>query len=146
MDSYPVSAFAHWRSPTLQDALIALLSLNGEVVADTPESIYQRLLRPGSPLAPMGRVALERWGEAALHGMRLFRSSETPRYGGDLLLFHAEDGDATAPQPAAWAPYLTGRFDTVGLDCNHFGMSDPGPLQVIGCELARRLIRIDVLA
>jgi thioesterase domain-containing protein/acyl carrier protein len=146
MDSYPVSAFAQWRAPTLHDALIALLSVNGELVADTPESIYQRLLRSGSPLAPLGRLALERWGAAALHGMQLFRTSETPCYRGDLLLFHAREGDATAPQPTAWKPYLTGQLNSVGLDCNHFGMSDPGPLQAIGLELANRWNKATVLA
>lgn len=146
MDSYPVSAFAQWRAPTLHDALIALLSVNGELVAETPESIYQRLLRPGSPLASLGRSALERWGEAALHGMQLFRSSDTPRYEGDLLLFYAREGGATAPQPASWRPHLAGRLDTVGLDCNHFGMSDPGPLQAVGMELARRWNKATALA
>jgi thioesterase domain-containing protein len=146
MDSYPVSAFEAWRAPTLHDALIALLSVNGELVAETPESIYLRLLRPSSPLAPLGRIALERWGEAALHGMQLFRTSETPRYQGDLLLFHAREGGATAPQPALWKPHLAGRLDTVGLDCNHFGMSDPGPLQAIGLELAKRWKQVAALA
>ena len=139
MDSYPASAFAAWRAPTLHDALITLLSVNGELDADTPQAIYQRLLRPGSPLAALGREALERLGQTALHGMQLFRASQTPYYGGDLLLFHAGQRDAQAPAPASWLPYLGGRLECVALDCNHFGMSDPGPMQAIGLALAGRL-------
>jgi thioesterase domain-containing protein len=141
MDSYPASAFAGWRAPTLQDALITLLSVNGELDADTPEAIYQRLLRPGSPLAALGRAGLEQLGQTALHGMQLFRASRTPHYRGDLLLFHAREREAQAPLPASWQPYVGGRLDCIELDCNHFGMSDPGPLAAIGRELARRLDR-----
>lgn len=140
MDSYPAEHFAGWREPTLLDALITVLSVNGEIEADSPEAIYQRLLRPGSPLAPLGRAALERLGQTALHGMRLFRASRTASYAGDLLLFHAHEREAQAPLPASWLPYLQGRFETIGLDCNHFGMSDPAPMAMIGRELARRLL------
>ena len=139
MDSYPASAFQAWRAPALQDALVALLSVTGELEADSPEAIYLRLLRPGSPLAALGRPALEGLGARALHGMQLFRASQTPRYGGDMLLFLAGQREAHAPQPASWLPYLQGRLDAVELDCNHFGMSDPGPMASIGQELARRL-------
>jgi amino acid adenylation domain-containing protein len=141
MDSYPASAFEAWRAPTLHDALIAVLSVTGEVDADTPESIYQRLLRPGSPLAPLGRAALERLGQTALHGMQLFRGSQTPLYQGDMVLFHAQQREANGPQPASWLPYLKGKLDCVELNCNHFGMSDPGPMASIGQELAQRLKR-----
>lgn len=139
MDSYPAEAFAGWRAPTLQDALIALSSVNGEVETDTPEAIYRRLLRAGSPLAALGQAALERLGQAALRGMQVFRASRTRRYRGDLLLFCARRREAIAPVPSTWQPYLDGRLDCVELDCDHFGMSDPGPLQAIGRALANRL-------
>lgn len=139
MDSYPAQAFAGWREPTLFDALVTLLSVNGELQADSPEAIYERLLRPGSPFAALGRAALQRLGEAALHRMRLFRASTTPRYEGDLLLFQALQREPQAPLPASWQPHLGGRLECIGLDCNHFGLSDPQPLALIGRELARRL-------
>lgn len=139
MDSYPASAFEGWRAPTLHDALITLLSVTGEIDARTPEDIYQRLLRPGSALASLGRPALERLGQTALHGMQLFRDSQTPCYPGDMLLFHASEREAGAPHPATWLPYLRGRLDCIELDCNHFGMSDPGPMAAIGQALAERL-------
>ncbi|CAM3609625.1 amino acid adenylation domain-containing protein [Polaromonas hydrogenivorans] len=139
MDSYPASAFEAWRAPTLHDALVALLSVTGEVEAETPDAIYQRLLRPGSPLAPLGRAALGQLGEAALHGMQLFRASQTACYRGDMLLFHAAQREAHAPQPSSWLPYLKGKLDCVELNCNHFGMSDPVPMACIGKELAERL-------
>ncbi|CAN5481359.1 amonabactin biosynthesis non-ribosomal peptide synthetase AmoF [soil metagenome] len=139
MDSYPASAFEAWRVPTLQDALVALLSVTGEVEADTPEAIYQRLLRPGSALATLGRARLEQLGQTALHGMELFRASQTARYSGDLLLFYAGQREAEAPPPSSWLPYLQGRLECVELDCNHFGMSDAAPMACIGQELARRL-------
>lgn len=141
MDSYPAESFAAWREPTLMDALITVLSVNGELEAQNPEAIYERLLRANSPLAPLGREALERWGRRALHGMRLFRASHTQRYEGDLLLFHARERDAQTPVPAHWGDYVGGRLETVELDCNHFGMSDPAPLAVIGQTLAKRLAR-----
>lgn len=140
MDSYPAPAFAAWREPTLHDALITLLSVTGEVEADTPEAIYQRLLRPGSPLASIGREALERLGATALHGMQLFRTSQTPRYAGDLLLFQAAQREAHAPLPSSWLPYVQGRLDCIVLNCNHFGMSDPAPMAAIGQALAERLL------
>jgi amino acid adenylation domain-containing protein len=140
MDSYPASAFQAWRAPTLHDAMIALLSVTGEVEADTVEDIHQRLLRPNSPLAPLGRAAIERLGHTALHAMQLFRTSRTPHYHGDLLLFQARHTEADAPRPSSWLPYLDGTLDCVELDCNHFGMSDPAPMAVIGQELARRLL------
>ena len=83
--------------------------------------------------------ALEQLGQTALHGMQLFRASQTSRYQGDLLLFHAGQRETAAPPPASWLPYLSGKLDCVELDCNHFGMSDPGPMACIGQELARRL-------
>jgi nonribosomal peptide synthetase MxcG len=141
MDSYPAPAFTGWREPTLHDALITLLSVTGEVEAETPEAIYQRLLRPGSPLASIGREALERLGATALHGMQLFRTSQTPRYNGDLLLFQASQREAHAPQPSSWLPYLEGRLDCVVVNCNHFGMSDPAPMAAIGQVLAERLLK-----
>ncbi|WP_216595410.1 hypothetical protein, partial [Chromobacterium subtsugae] len=131
--------------PQLHDALVTVLSVNGEVDADADglpldnEAIYQRLLRPGSPLAPLGRAALEKLGQASLHGMRLFRDSRTPAYAGDVLLFRAGRHPGDAPTPADWQPYLQGRLDCVELDCDHFGMSDPEPMRHIGEELARRL-------
>ncbi|SNR75849.1 amino acid adenylation domain-containing protein [Methylobacillus rhizosphaerae] len=137
MDSYPASAFAAWRAPQLQDALITLLSVTGEVEADTPETIYQRLLRPGSPLAVLGRDRLEQMGQAALHGMQLFRSSSTPRYQGDILLFQAAQRGEEVPDPASWQPYIDGQMQCITLDCNHFGMSDPGPMRVIGAEITK---------
>jgi thioesterase domain-containing protein len=140
MDSYPASAFQAWRAPTLHDAMIALLSVTGEVEADTVEDIHRRLLRPNSPLAPLGRAAIERLGHTALHAMQLFRASRTPRYQGDMLLFQARHAEADAPRPSSWLPYLDGRLDCVELDCNHFGMSDPAPMAAIGRELARRLL------
>lgn len=139
MDSYPADAFTAWREPTLLDALITLLSVNGELQAESPQAIYERLLRPGSPFAALGRAALECLGEAALQGMRLFRASRTPRYEGDLLLFQAAQREPQAPRPASWQPHLGGRLECIELDCNHFGMSDPAPLARIGAELARRL-------
>lgn len=139
MDSYPAAAFQDWRAPTLHDALITVLSVTGEVDADTPEAVYQRLLRPGSPLAPLGRSALERMGHTALHGMQLFRASQTACYHGDMLLFQAAHREANTPRPAAWLPYLEGKLDCIEIDCNHFGMSDPGPMAAIGQELAKRL-------
>ncbi|WP_024930230.1 non-ribosomal peptide synthetase [Methylophilus sp. OH31] len=139
MDSYPAHAFADWREPTLHDALITLLSVTGEVEADTPEAIYQRLLRHGSPLAALGRDTLEQLGANALRGMQLFRASQTPLYQGDLLLFQAGEREPNAPQPASWLPYIQGRLDCVVLHCNHFGMSDPAPMAAIGQALAERL-------
>jgi len=140
MDSYPAPAFADWRAPSLHDALITLLSVTGELEADTPEAIYQRLLRPGSPLASVGRDALEHLGATALHGMQLFRASQTPHYQGDLLLFQAAERAPDTPQPASWLPYLQGRLDCVVINCNHFGMSDPAPMAAIGQALAERLM------
>jgi len=145
MDSYPVAAWQQRPLPTMHDALVTVLSVNGEVDADSQglslsqEAIYQRLLRPGSPLATLGRSALERLAESALHGMQLFRRSQTSSYHGDLLLFHAGQNPDDAPQPASWHPYVQGQFDCVVIDCNHFGMSDPAPMAVIGRELAKRL-------
>jgi thioesterase domain-containing protein len=145
MDSYPVAAWQQRPLPTMHDALVTVLSVNGEVDADSQglslsqEAIYQRLLRPGSPLATLGRSALERLAESALHGMQLFRRSQTSSYHGDLLLFHAGQNPDDAPQPASWHPYVQGQFDCVDIDCNHFGMSDPAPMAVIGRELAKRL-------
>ncbi|WP_434657998.1 amino acid adenylation domain-containing protein [Chromobacterium violaceum] len=147
MDSYPVSSWHGRPEPTLHDALVTVLSVNGEVDADADglpldnDAIYQRLLRPGSPLAPLGREALEKLGQASLHGMRLFRGSRTPVYRGDMLLFRAGRHPEDAPTPADWQPYLQGRLDCVELDCDHFGMSDPEPMRRIGEELSRRLRR-----
>lgn len=146
MDSYPAAAFREWRVPTLLDALITLLSVTGEVDAETPEAALQRLLRHGSPLASLGRAALEHLGQAALHGMQLFRASRTPRYSGDLLLFQAgqrEAGTPSTPSPSSWLPFLGGKLECVELDCNHFGMSDPAPMAAIGQALAARL-HIDI--
>ncbi|MCD4486052.1 amino acid adenylation domain-containing protein [Chromobacterium vaccinii] len=147
MDSYPVSSWQGRPEPTLHDALVTVLSVNGEVDADADglpldnDAIYQRLLRAGSPLAPLGRAALEKLGQASLHGMRLFRDSSTPAYAGDMLLFRAGRHPGDAPTPADWQPYLQGRLDCVELDCDHFGMSDPEPMSRIGEELSRRLNR-----
>jgi nonribosomal peptide synthetase MxcG len=140
MDSYPAHAFAEWRAPTLHDALITLLSVTGEVEAETPEVIYQRLSRAGSPFASISRETLEQLGTTALHGMQLFRTSKTPHYQGDLLLFQAAQREPQAPLPATWLPYLQGRLDCVILNCNHFGMSDPAPMAAIGQALAERLL------
>lgn len=145
MDSYPTASWQGRPQPTLHDALVTVLSVNGEVDADENgqpldnEAIYQRLLRPGSPLAPLGRAALERLGEASLHGMQLFRDSQTPRYDGDVLLFRAGIHPEDAPKPEDWQPFLGGKLECVELDCDHFGMSDPEPMRRIGEELARRL-------
>ncbi|MEO9455651.1 amino acid adenylation domain-containing protein [Chromobacterium phragmitis] len=145
MDSYPASSWHGRPEPTLHDALVTVLSVNGEVDADADglpldnEAIYQRLLRAGSPLAPLGRAALEKLGQASLHGMRLFRDSRTPAYAGDMLLLRAGRHQDSAPKVADWQPYLQGRLDCVELDCDHFGMSDPEPMRRIGEELAKRL-------
>ncbi|WP_199181121.1 alpha/beta fold hydrolase, partial [Chromobacterium alticapitis] len=145
MDSYPVSCWRERPQPTLHDALVTVLSVNGEVDADADgrpldnEAVYQRLLRPGSPLASLGRAALEKLAQASWQGMRLFRDSPTPICDGDALLFRAGRHPADAPSPGDWAPFLKGRLDIVELDCDHFGMSDPEPLRRIGETLARRL-------
>lgn len=146
MDGYPAEAFAHWREPTLLDALIALLSVNGQIDADDPEAVYRRLLRAGSPLSALGREGLEAMGARALHGMRLFRASRTPRFEGDLLLFHAGRREAVAPTPEAWQAYVSGRVEGIELDCNHFGMSDPRPMRIIGETLAQRFAALSANA
>ncbi|QEL54545.1 non-ribosomal peptide synthetase [Chromobacterium paludis] len=146
MDSYPAACWTHRPRPTLHDALVTALSVNGEVDADADgrpldnDTIYQRLLRAGSPLAPLGRAGLEKLAHAAWQGMSLFRDSATPAYAGDALLFRAGRHPADAPSPEAWAPYLRGRLEVIALDCDHFGMSDPEPLRRIGETLAQRLL------
>ena len=64
MDSYPPTSWQGRPQPTLHDALVTVLSVNGEVDADENgqsldnEAIYQRLLRPG---ARWRRWAAPRW-------------------------------------------------------------------------------------
>ena len=74
-----------------------------------------------------------------MHGMQLFRDSQTPPYDGDVLLFRAGVHPQDAPKPEDWRPFLGGKLECVELDCDHFGMSDPEPMRRIGEELARRL-------
>jgi thioesterase domain-containing protein len=146
MDSYPAACWQGRPAPTLRDALVTVLTVNGELDADADgrpldnEAIYQRLLRPGSPLAPLGRATLEKLAMASWQGMRHFRASQTPRYQGDMLLFRASHHPADGPQAADWAPYLNGQLEVIELDCDHIGMSDPQPMRRIGEALARRLI------
>ncbi|MEN3031438.1 amino acid adenylation domain-containing protein [Chromobacterium amazonense] len=146
MDSYPAACWRDRPEPTLRDALVTVLTVNGELDAGPDgrrldeEAIYQRLLRVGSPLAPLGRAALEKLALASWQGMRHFRASQTPRYHGDMLLFRASHHPADGPQTADWAPYLDGWLEVIELDCDHIGMSDPHPMRRIGETLARRLI------
>jgi thioesterase domain-containing protein len=141
MDSYPAAAFAAWREPTLRDALITVLSVNGEIAGDdlSVDDIYQRLQRPGSPFAALDRSALEALGDGAWHGMKLFRQSQTEPYAGDLLLFRAARDSEATPAAASWRSYLVGALECIDLDCNHFGLSDPAPMRTIGQTLAARL-------
>ncbi|WP_373975485.1 amino acid adenylation domain-containing protein [Chitinibacter sp. SCUT-21] len=141
MDSYPAAAFTNWREPTLHDALITVLSVNGEIAAAdlSVDDIYLRLQRPGSPFAALDTAELHRLGDRAWHGMKLFRQSQTETYSGDLLLFRAALDSEAAPAAASWLPYLTGKLECLNLDCNHFGLSDPAPMRVIGQTLAARL-------
>ncbi|QZA78742.1 amino acid adenylation domain-containing protein [Deefgea tanakiae] len=141
MDSYPAAAFVDWREPTLHDALITVLSVNGEIASDalSVDDIYQRLMRPSSPFSALGRGALERLGQGVWHSMKLFRESQTATFAGDVLLFRAGRDNKDTPVPATWLPYLSGKIECVELDCNHFGMSDPAPMRVIGQALAARL-------
>ncbi|THF55625.1 non-ribosomal peptide synthetase [Pseudothauera rhizosphaerae] len=139
MDGYPAEAFADWRPPALEDALVALSSVNGDIAPGTPEALYHRMLQADGPLAALGRAGLERLGGASLRGMQAFRNARTRRYRGDLLLFSAGQREDIAPRPSSWQPYLDGRLDCIELDCDHFGMSDPAPLRAIGEALAERL-------
>ncbi|MBT0570234.1 amino acid adenylation domain-containing protein [Curvibacter sp. CHRR-16] len=139
MDSYPAASFSQWRAPELMDALITLLSVNGEVDAPDAAAVYTRLLQPGSPFAVLGRSGVQAMGERALQAMQLFRQSATPLYHGDVLLFRAKQAAQHAPQAASWQPYVAGEVAVVHLDCNHFGMSDPQPMALIGKTLAARL-------
>jgi len=61
------------------------------------------------------------------------------RFGGDVLFFTATRSIAAQAGPAVWTPYMTGRIDEFRIDCEHIGMTEPGPLREIGEVLARRL-------
>ncbi|WP_231747139.1 non-ribosomal peptide synthetase [Burkholderia sp. BDU5] len=142
MDSYPASAWAAHPMPTLRDALQILLTANGdfetEGVAD--DVLRQRLLRANSAFAALGAAGLDAHAEQMLRQMRLFRTSKTPRYDGEVLLFRAARNPAHAPAPGAWEVHLRpGALACRTLACSHDGMSDPAPMAEIGAALAERL-------
>ncbi|KVE27649.1 non-ribosomal peptide synthetase [Burkholderia singularis] len=142
MDSYPASAWRAHPMPALRDVLQILLSADGDfdtggVAAD---ALRERLLRANGAFASLGPAGLDAFAAQALRQMQMFRSSDTPRYDGDVLLFRAARHPAHAPRADAWSAHLRpGALQCRVLACSHEGMSDPAPMAEIGAVLAERL-------
>ncbi|KVE35923.1 non-ribosomal peptide synthetase [Burkholderia sp. TSV86] len=142
MDSYPASAWRAHPMPALRDVLQILLSADGDfdtggVAAD---ALRERLLRANGAFASLGPAGLDAFAAQALRQMQMFRTSDTPRYDGDVLLFRAARHPAHAPCADAWSAYLRpGALQCRVLACSHEGMSDPAPMAEIGAVLAERL-------
>ncbi|MEV7504119.1 amino acid adenylation domain-containing protein [Streptomyces sp. NPDC093018] len=147
LDAYPLPEGFEPRPITGGDVLHGLL---GEVPADAPvhcadgaPDVHElaRLVRDRAP----GLGELDGPGAAAVVeatianlDIRLRHVPDLP-FGGDLLFFDATGTPAPLTAAEAWAPYVGGRIEEVGIDCRHAEMTEPEPLRAIGEILAGRL-------
>ena len=76
--------------------------------------------------------------------MRDRRALDKPeRFDGDMLLFVAmldRQGPRPVPQAiASWEPYVGGRLESHEVNCSHYAMLQPGPLEKIGKVISAKL-------
>ncbi|WDO05327.1 amino acid adenylation domain-containing protein [Streptomyces murinus] len=147
LDAYPLPEGFEARPITGGDVLHGLL---GEVPADASVHCSEGapdvrelalLVRDRAP----GLGELDGPGAAAVVEATIanldIRLRHVPdlSFGGDLLFFNATGTPAPLTAAEAWAPYVGGRIEEVGIDCRHAEMTEPEPLRAIGEILSGRL-------
>lgn len=64
-------------------------------------------------------------------------------FDGDVLFLAARRADAAVWQPQAWAPHVTGRFESQKVAVGHYDMTTPAAMAQLGPIVAAALDRID---
>ncbi|MBP2479713.1 amino acid adenylation domain-containing protein [Crossiella equi] len=96
--------------------------------------------RDPNALAALDEAHLAAMTEVMRNNARLMWRCAPPVYQGDLVHFTAASGQpAEGLSPRDWAPFVTGRIESVPVPCAHDDMARPEPLSHIGSVIAQRL-------
>ncbi|MDA7025414.1 amino acid adenylation domain-containing protein [Bacillus sp. CLL-7-23] len=147
LDAYPNHFLPIKAAPDEQEALIALLALGGydpDSLNGAPlelSSAIEILRRDGSALASLNESTILNLKETYVNSVRILSNYKPQSFTGDLLFFRStiipEWFDPIESE--AWLPYLNGKIEEYPIDCRHKDLCQPGPLAIIGRELAKKL-------
>jgi thioesterase domain-containing protein len=85
------------------------------------------------------RVFLERASVVKSWNDSLSRSHSPPTFGGNMVLFRANEQNESISCATAWKPYVLGEIEEFDIRCNHDDMDKPVALAEIGGTLAWKL-------
>jgi thioesterase domain-containing protein len=126
-----------------QDALGQILESLGCPVPDTPLSppvFLEALARAGSPVAGLDESRVAAMADVFAGSLALASGFTPEKFHGDLALFRAAADKAEgAAVPSAWSEFVTGQVQVTEIDCRHGEIIAPGPIAVVGAELAALL-------
>jgi thioesterase domain-containing protein/acyl carrier protein len=148
LDSYPLPE--GFRAPEIDGSYVLMSLLGGSrgaaisvSCADAVPDIAElaEALRQSDPVfAGLDQAEVAAVVATTIDNLRMrHRYVPDVRFGGDVLFFTATRSQAAQAGAAVWTPYVTSRIDELRIDCEHIGMTEPGPLREIGKVLARRL-------
>lgn len=146
LDAYPSEAETGVGEPPLGDALSAVLAMAGlddvELAGRATEvaSLAEILSERSSPMSGLSVGTLGALVRTYRNTARILREFRHEPYDGDVVFLRAgRAGRGPHHDPDEWRQHLGGTMTVVDVDCTHREMTLPGPLRVVGQEIARTL-------
>jgi len=102
-------------------------------------TVFEAANRAGHVPADFNEKVARRTLQMMLHNAGLKQTFRSGLFEGDILLFFATKKEGEHSLPDTWRPHVTGNIEVYNIDCKHFEMTDPGPMQEIGAVLERKL-------
>ncbi len=116
-----------------------------DVTGDAPldrARVLELIRRDGGGFAVLDDGEIDLLVRVLRNNARILLDHRAGTFSGDLLFFTAtRSHPADEPTAEAWRPYVAGQIDNHDVDCDHYSLTLPEPMAVIGAVLDAALRR-----